>query len=124
MPKFTYTSSKGVQLSNGSGFIIEDVTISPSSASVTALTTASAPATGAQEVIVVTATNTGHGVYPTDGSAIGELKHFIQANGNVVNGFKIFAAPSGSTLKTVTTNAANQFCATLVWNGSAWVDIT
>lgn len=36
MPKFTYTASKGIEQSSGSGFVVEDVSIAPSVRSYTA----------------------------------------------------------------------------------------
>lgn len=125
MPKFNYSASGGIQQSSGSGFLISDVSIQPSSESMTAAAvTSGANASGHEEVILLTlsAVNS-HGVSLKDGQAAGQLKHiYVVANGSSAD--CVIADSSGSTLKTLSNPTAATYKATFVWSGSAWLDIS
>ena len=126
MPKFTYSAAKGIEQSNGSGFIINDVPIRPSSEEVTAAAvTSGANASGDQEVInLVLSANNAHGVSLKDGATPGQLK-YILVKTNASGADCVIADSSGNTLKTLSNPTAGAGLAALfVWSGSAWTDIT
>ena len=111
MPKFTYSAAKGIEQSNGSGFIIQNVPISRSIVdSGTALTTTGTQTiTDTEEVLVLDLAGS-HTVNLPAGGSVGEQKIVIfeSATGNAtISGNTINAPSAGDVVM-------------LVWNGSAW----
>ena len=113
MPKFTYSAAKGIEQSNGSGFIVQNVPISRSIAnSGSAITSATATFTHTEEVYIVNVADN-HTMTIPEGSAVGEQKVIIIGTRN--GSTNITIAPGGATF-TCTAGSVHM----IVWNGSAW----
>lgn len=113
MPKFTYSASKGIEQSNGSGFIVQDVPISRSIAnSGSAITSAAATFTHTEEVYIVNVAGAHTMVIP-NGSAVGEQKIIIIGTRNGSD--NITLNPGGATF-TCTAGSVHM----IVWTGAAW----
>ena len=116
MPKFTYSASKGIEQSNGSGFIIQNVPISRSIAnSGTAMAASAVHGTtlGSEEVYIFDLDANSKSVTFSAASAVGEQKVVITS------------AKSSTPTLTITNgdNLANPAIGSVklyVWNGSAW----
>ena len=82
MPKFTYSASKGIEQSSGSGFIIEDVAIQPSTYAYTSsdATANAVTITDKSAVIILTSDDTLSMTIP-DGDVIGEEKKVVVTSG-------------------------------------------
>lgn len=104
MPKVTYSATKGIVQSNGSGFIINDVSITEGSESITA---GSAANTYGVNVLAGAATL-------ADGDTAGQKATFIFAGAHVLT------VTTGSD---ITGSGAGEVVV-LVWNGSAWVRVS
>ena len=113
MPKFTFSAAKGIEQSNGSGFIIQNVPISRSIAnSGSALTSATAEFTDTEEVYIVNVAGA-HTMTIPDGSSVGEQKIILIGTRNATDDITI--NPGGATF-TCTAGSVHM----IVWNGTAW----
>ena len=111
MPKFTYSASKGIEQSSGSGFIVQDVPISRSVAnSGSAITSADATFTHTEEVYIVNVTGA-HAMVIPDGATVGEEKVLIIGTRNGSN-----LTFGGVTLSAPAAGAVYLF----VWTGAEW----
>ena len=124
MPKFTYSASKGIEQSSGSGFIIQDVPISYSSTTATLDATGSV-LSGAEELCVVTTANaTGDILALTDGTSVGQRKIVISDGAANTNQINIKAANGSDNIATgalqYATVSGVPVVKQFVWNGSAW----
>ena len=114
MPKFTYSAAKGIEQSNGSGFIIQNVPISRSIAnSGSAITSATATFTDTEEVYYVNV-GAAHTMTIPNGGAVGEQK--VVVIGTNGSGGQFNLTIGGVTLTTPADGSVHL----LVWNGSAW----
>ena len=105
MPKFTYSASKGIEQSSGSGFVINDVSIVEGSETITGGGTCN---TYGVNILAGTATLP----VPTDTTA-GQKVTIVGAGGLVtVSGAGANFTPSAGAV------------AVLVWTGSLWVKIS
>ena len=107
MPKFTYSASKGIEQSSGSGFIIEDVAIAPSVRSYTASdATANAVdfnALGFTEQVINVDVDANLNITIPNGTAIGEEKLVVVSGqgGDLTITTQAPATPiSGNTVST------------------------
>ena len=108
MPKFTYSASKGIEQSSGSGFVINDVSITEGSA---AIGDAEAANTYGVNVLAGDATL-------ADGDTAGQKVTVIfgahpksLTPANLLGGATVDSAAVGTV-------------AVLLWNGSAWVQVS
>lgn len=121
MPKFTYSAAKGIEQSNGSGFIIQDVPISRSIMnSGAAFSTDGGSTTDTEEVMLIDLTAKVESFAIPDGTAVGEQKIIITANGN--GGRACSVGTNGSEASLGSPAAGAIFM--LVWNGSLWKKLT
>lgn len=124
MPKFTYSASKGIEQSSGSGFFVEDVAISPAVSTVTTANDVSSYVdSGAENVVVVTLALTNDILRLNDGASTGETKTIVMAvTGNAAD-LKVMDSggshPATGAL-TITENATVSVVKQLIWNGSTW----
>lgn len=104
MPKVTYSATKGIVQSNGSGFIINDVSITEGSESISAAGTCNAYGVN---VLAGAATL-------PDGDTAGQKATVVFAGADlltVTNGTNITGSGAGEVV-------------VLLWNGSAWVRVS
>ncbi len=117
MPKVTYSASRGIVQSNGSGFIVNDVPITRSIAnSGTAYTsvTGATDLTDTEEVVLFDVTG---GVTVTsiaDGGSVGEQRILVVTANDGSN-----LAITDSTISIVAPAAGSAHL--LIWTGSTWV---
>ena len=117
MPKFTYSASKGIEQSNGSGFIIQDVPISRSVMnSGAAFDTDGGSTTDIQEVMLIDLSAKVESFAIPNGTAVGEQKIVITSNGNGARACSVGTEGSEASLGTPAAGAVFM----LVWNGSLW----
>ena len=115
MPKVTYSASRGIVQSNGSGFIVNDVPITRSIAnSGTAYSGNQGDLTDTEEVVLFDVTGGVTVDSIADGGSVGEQRILV-VTANDGNNLVI----TGSTI-TITAPAAGS-AHLLIWTGSAWV---
>ena len=108
MPKVTYSATKGIVQSNGSGFIINDVSITEGSESILAAGTCNA-----YGVNVLA----GAAVLP-DGETAGQKVTVVFAGADALS-----SAGGNISGGTITGSGAGEVVV-LLWNGSAWVRVS
>lgn len=105
MPKFTYSASKGIEQSSGSGFVINDVSITEGSETI---------ATGAINAYGVNVLTAAGSFTLADGDTAGQKVTCVFGDTDtitVANGDDITATAAGEVV-------------VLLWNGSAWVRVS
>ena len=107
MPKVTYSATKGIVQSNGSGFIINDVSITEGSESITA---GSAANTYGVNVLAGGATL-------ADGDTAGQKATFIFAGADTLS------QTAGNIVGGDITGSAGAVVV-LLWNGAKWVQVS
>ena len=115
MPKFTYSASKGIEQTSGSGFFVENVPISRSVAnSGTALVASAIDNTtlGSEETYYITLDNAASVTFST-GGAVGEQKVVVIGTQTATPTLTI---TNGDNMANPGSNSVTLF----VWNGSAW----
>ena len=103
MPKFTYSASRGIEQSNGSGFVINDVSITEGSASIGDGEPANPYGVN---VCAVSATL-------VDGETEGQKATFVMTAGGNITGDSVNLVGIGAGVVVV-----------LLWNGSAWIRVS
>ena len=115
MPKFTYSAAKGIEQSSGSGFIVQDVSISRSVAnSGTAMNASDIDGTtlGSEEVYYITL-NQGATVTFSTATAVGEQKIVVIGTQTSTPTLTI---SNGDNMANPGSNTVTMF----VWNGVTW----
>lgn len=107
MPKFTYSASKGIEQSSGSGFVINDVAITSTANTVAAAGTCNAYGVNVLEGVATLPD-------PSDATAIGT---------------QVIVTFAGADLLTITsgtnkTGAGAGDVGVFIWNGSAWIEVS
>ena len=118
MPKFTYSAAKGIEQSSGSGFIVQDVPISrsvlDSGTAGTGFDSDNVTLTDVEEVYHVNVAGT-HTIVIPDGGAVGEQKVVVigtrDGSDLTIGGVTLSAPAAGAVYL-------------LVWNGSAWKQLS
>lgn len=106
MPKFTYSASRGIEQSNGSGFVINDVSITEGSETI---------ASGEINAYGVNVLTAGQAfTLSSDGDTAGQKVTCI------FNDTDTLTVTSGDD---ITATAAGEV-AVLLWNGSAWIRVS
>ena len=118
MPKFTYSAAKGIEQSNGSGFIVQDVPISrsvlDSGTAGTAFDSSDTTLTDTEEVLHVNVAGA-HTIGIPSGGAVGEQKVVVigtRTGQNLIVGGVTLTAPAAGAVYL------------LVWNGTAWKSLS
>ena len=114
MPKVTYSASRGIVQSNGQGFFIQDVPISPSSEAI-----ADGNAVGDLSGLgVVTFTSNSDDITLEDGVAVGQQKVIIVTTGGTNSSF---TDSQGSAITGINGQVLSSGDAFLcIWTGSTW----
>ena len=115
MPKFTYSAAKGIEQSNGSGFIIQNVPISRSVANSGSAMVASAitgTTLGGEETYYITLDADATVTFST-GGAVGEQKVVVIGT---QTGTRTLTINNGDNM----VNPGSDTVTLFVWNGSDW----
>jgi len=118
MPKFTYSAAKGIEQSTGSGFIIEDVSIQPSTVSYTASVIGTPYTITDSEQVILLNQDLAQVLVLPNGNAIGEEKKVIvvtAASSNLTVKDAGGASPRGAAGTTVGAVFTFVYTATDTW---------
>ena len=114
MPKVTYSASRGIVQSNGQGFFIQDVPVSPSSE---AIATGNA-ASDLDGLGVATFSANATSIILEDGVAVGQQKVLIVTEGGTNTSFKDADGNNITGLHGAALSLGDAFIC--IWTGSTW----